>query len=338
MLNKKVDSAKFLAISISVLVLWFVHGCSTKNLIWTEKVGSIFVESNIPGANITVDNVATGKQTPDTLSNVKVGSHLIEVEKEGYLPSPTSIIVEVKADTIVQASFVLLDLKYGSLWVNSNVEGAYIAIDHVSTDKQTPFLFDHNIPVGTHIVSVFKEGHSNDAPAKEVDSITTKDTVEVNFVLSPAEVGRAVGNITPDFELEDDYGTWHRLYAYRGFVTMINFWATDCPNCMKELPYLQQIYTEYDGDSLIIFGINDGGSFGMEGFDEIRQTREQKFLTFMLLKGGGTGVKSDYELEVTGTPVTIILDRGGKIYYYMVGFKASWEEKLKQKLDELFSK
>ncbi|MCJ7578311.1 MAG: PEGA domain-containing protein, partial [candidate division Zixibacteria bacterium] len=116
MQNKKVGFVKFLAISISVLVLWFVHGCSTKNLIWTEKVGSIFVESNIPGANITVDNVATGKQTPDTLSNVKVGSHLIEVEKEGYLPSPTSIIVEVKADTIVQASFVLLDLKYGSLW------------------------------------------------------------------------------------------------------------------------------------------------------------------------------------------------------------------------------
>jgi thiol-disulfide isomerase/thioredoxin len=336
MQNKKVNYIKSLTINICIFLLWFVHGCSTKNLIQTEKVGSIFVESNIPGANIILDNVTTDKHTPDTLFNIRAGSHLIEVEKEGYLPSPTSIIVEVKADTIVQASFLLLDLNYGSLWVDSNVEGACIAIDHVYTDKLTPFLFDHNIPVGTHIVSVFKEGHSNDAPAKEVDSITTEDTVEVNFVLNPAEVGRAMGDITPDFELEDDYGTWHRLYAYRGFVTMINFWATDCSNCMKELPYLQEIYTKYDADSLIIFGINYGGSFGVEGFDQIRQTREQKSLEFILLKGGETGVKSDY--EVTDTPVTIILDRGGKIYYYMVGFKASWEEKLKQKLDELFGK
>lgn len=340
MQNKKVGFVKFLAISISVLVLWFVHGCSTKNLIWTEKVGSIFVESNIPGANITVDNVATGKQTPDTLSNVKVGSHLIEVEKEGYLPSPTSIIVEVKADTIVQASFVLLDLKYGSLWVNSNVEGAYIAIDNVSTNKQTPFLFDHNVTVGAHIVSVFKDGYSNDAPPKEVVNITTADTIRLTFNLTPSSVsGKTVGYITPDFNLQDDYGEWHRLYAYRGFVCIINFWAKSCEYCMYELPCLQQLYTEYSLDGLKIFGINYE-----DDFDIIRQKRNELRLTFILLKGFGTTVKSDF--EVIGTPVTLIIDRSGKIYYYKLGFYRPEEQdkikkemdKWRQKLNELFGK
>ncbi len=338
MQNKKVGFVKFLAISISVLVLWFVQGCSTKNLILTEKVGSIFVESNIPGASIIVDNVASGKQTPDTLSNVKVGSHLIEVEKEGYLPSPASIIIEVKADTIVQASFVLLDLKYGSLWVNSNVEGAYIAIDNVSTDKQTFFLFDHNVTVGPHIVSVFKDGYSNDAPSKEVVDITTADTIRLTFNLTPGSVsGKTVGYITPDFNLQDDYGEWDRLYAYRGFVCMINFWALSCHYCMVELPYLQLLYSEYSSDSLQVFGINYE-----DDFDIIRQKRSELGLAFTLLKGFGASVKGDF--EVIGTPVTIIIDRSGKIYYYKLGFTDDLDkikkemDKFRQKLNELFGK
>jgi peroxiredoxin len=338
MRNKKVCPIKFLAISISVLVLWLVHGCSTKNLLQTEKIGSIFVDSNIPGADIILDNVATGKETPDTLFNLRAGSHLVEVEKEGYLPSPTSIIVEVKADTIVHASFILMDLKYGSLWVNSNIEGAYIAIDNVYTEKQTPFLFDHNITVAAHIVSVFKEGHSNDAPAKEVINISTTDTVRLTFNLTPSSVsGKTLGYITPDFNLQDDYGEWHRLYAYRGFVCMINFWAPSCYYCMVELPYLQDLYNEYSSDSLKIFGINYENDFNL-----IQQKRSELGLTFILLKGVGTTVKSDF--EVTGTPVTIIIDRSGKIYYYKLGFRDEPDKiqeemtKFRQKLNELFGK
>jgi peroxiredoxin len=338
MQNKKVDFVKFLAISISVLIFWFVHGCSTKNLLQTEKVGSIFVESNIPGANIIVDNVATGKQTPDTLSSVKVGSHLIEVEKEGYLSSPASIVIEVKTDTIVQASFVLLDLQYGSLWVNSNVEGAYIAIDNVSTDKQIPFLFDQNVTAGTHVVSVLKEGYSNDAPAKEVVNITTADTIKLTFNLTPGSVsGSTVGYVTPDFSLQDDYGEWDRLYAYRGFVCMVNFWALSCHYCMAELPSLQQLYSEYSSDSLQVFGINYE-----DDFDIIRQKRSELGLTFTLLMGLGSTVKSDF--EVIGTPVTVIIDRSGKIYYYKLGYtddpdKIKKEmDKFRQKLNELFGK
>lgn len=341
MQNQRVGSIKFLAITICILVLWFVCGCSTKNLTQTQKVGSIFVESTISGANIILDNVATGKLTPDTLFNIRVGSHLIEVEKEGYFPSPTSIIVDVKADTIVQASFILLDLNYGSLWVNSNIEGAYIAIDNTSTEKQTPFLFDHNLTVGTHVVSVFKESYSNDLPAKGVVNIITTDTIRLTFNLSPSSVsGKTVGYITPNFNLQDDYGDWDRLYAYRGFVLIVNFWAKWCEYCMYELPYLQQLFADYSSDSLKIFGINYE-----DDFDIIQQKRNELGLTFILLKGAGTTVKSDF--DVTGTPVTLIIDQSGKIYYYKLGFYKPPEEqdkinkemdKWRQKLNELFGK
>jgi thiol-disulfide isomerase/thioredoxin len=276
--------------------------------------------------------------TPDTLKGVPVGEHVISVTKEGFITAPDSVSISVMENGFDSVRFDLLEPTKGTLKVTSNPEGATICIDHQpQTDTMlTPCVFFNSIPIGAHTISIFKEGYSNDNPVKETVDIVTEDTTEVYFSLSPAEVGKVVGNITPDFKLEADSHLWYRLYAYRGFVVMINFWATDCPACMKELPYLQQIYTEYLPDSLIIFGINYGGDFGDEGFEVIQLVRQQRQLTFILLKGAETSVKSDY--QVTFTPVTIILDRSGKIYYYKEGFLAGWEEDFRQKLDELFGK
>lgn len=327
-ISKSVKYWIIFASSLILLLSWW--SCSTKNLIGTERTGSIFVNSNPTGAFIIVDGTFTGKITPDTVFNVSVGDRIVWVSLSGYLVSPESVVVAVSENQLSMAEFVLLETSYGSLKVSSNVEGAIICIDQQPTTEITPHVFFNSVPVGTHIISIFKEGHSNESPAKEVANITTGDTVEVNFTLNSATVGKATGNIPPDFELEDDYGFWHRLYAYRGFVTIINFWGTTCDGCMKELPYLEEIYQDYLSDSLIIFGINYENDL-----DLIRQVRKDKELTFIVLVAAETSIKSDY--EIAGTPVTIFLDRAGKIYYYHRSFNPSSAPGIfRQKLDELF--
>jgi peroxiredoxin len=98
------------------------------------------------------------------------------------------------------------------------------------------------------------------------------------------------------------------------------------------LPYLQEIYEDYSTDSLVIFGLNYH-----DGFDIIRQVRVDKGLTFTLLRDVGGAVKDEYGL--LGTPVTIILDRGGRIYFYWGGFQnPAVANKFREKLDELFEK
>jgi len=304
---------------------------ATADFVLTEHKGSIFVNSTPSGGNIILDHVLTGKTTPDTLFDIPAEDHVVSVEKSGYLPSPESLIVTVFNDQTSLADFILLDTLYGSLSVSSNINGATVCIDNQPAIEVTPHIFFNSVPVGTRIISIFKEGHANETPAKEIVSIATGDTAEVYFTLTPAEVGKDSGDITPDFNLQDDYWIWHRFYAYRGFVTIINFWAEDCPYCMEELPYLQDIYTDYLADSLIIFGINYEDSF-----EKIREIRDSLQLTFTLLKGADTDVMTDY--EIIGTPVTIFLDRGGRIYYYHLGFKPSADLKFREKLDELFGK
>jgi thiol-disulfide isomerase/thioredoxin len=332
---RRIDFTILLIVSLCLFIPWFIHGCSTKNLLRNEKVGSIFVQSDTAGADILLDNALTGKHTPDTLFNVKTGSHQVKVQMSGYLSSPASIIVEVKEDSLVSASFSLLSLSYGSLQVSSNVDGADIAVDNIPTGQKTPHLFSHDIPTGLHLISIFKSGYSNDSPAKQLVNISATDTVGLVFNLNPATVGQAVGNITPDFNLQDDYGEYHRFYAYRGYICIINFWALSCPNCMTELPYLQQLYQEYSPDSLVLFALNYE-----DGFDIISQKRSELGLGFILLQDAGGLVKTDYQL--TGTPVTIIIDRTGKIYYYKLGFEQSKADQImttfREKLNELFGK
>jgi peroxiredoxin len=297
-----------------------------------DKFGSIYVTSDPAGAAILIDQALTSKITPDTLLGVSVGDHVISVMRTGYLSSPDSVVISVGENQISSAEFVLLETAYGSLKVTSNIDGSTICIDNQPSSQNTPYVFFNSIPVGIHIVSIFKEGYSNDNPTKEVVEIVTRDTAEVHFDLSLAEVDTSLGDITPDFNLQDDFGFWHRLYAYRGFVILINFWAEECYYCMQELPHLQDIYTEYRADSLIMFGVNYNDDFGVIG-----RIRDEKQLEFTLLKALGTDVKDEF--QVTSTPVTIILDREGKIRLWWKSFQhPSIANKFRDKLDELFGR
>jgi thiol-disulfide isomerase/thioredoxin len=316
---------------LTLVLLLTLCTCTTRNLLFSQKTGAIAVTSDPAGAAILLDHGLTGTATPDTLFDVAAGDHVVSVMQSGYLTSPESLVVTVEEDQMSSAEFVLLETSKGSLEVTSNVGGAVICIDNQPTAEATPHVFFNAIPVGTHVISVFKEGYANDNPTKEIVEIVTKDTAKVNFTLTPAETGLEPGMLPPDFELEDDLGFWRRFYAYRGYVTIVNFWAVSCNYCMLELPYLEQLHMEYSADSLIILGVNYE-----DGFNLIRQTRESEGLSFILLKGVGTDVIGDY--NALPAPITVFIDRDGTIYHYDRGFQ-TWEISIyRQKLDELFGK
>ena len=58
----------------------------------------------------------------------------------------------------------------------------------------------------------------------------------------------SVGKKAPDFTLKTNKGKNLRLNDFRGKVVMINFWATWCAPCRKELPYLDALYKKYKKD------------------------------------------------------------------------------------------
>lgn len=61
-----------------------------------------------------------------------------------------------------------------------------------------------------------------------------------------------------DFTLEDLEGNQLSLEDYKGKGMVVNFWATYCPPCKKELPYFEKIYQEYGSQGVEVVAINVG--------------------------------------------------------------------------------
>lgn len=211
----------WLFVGLSLVFLSF--SCSTKNPEKNKEFGAIFVRSDVSGAEIFLDNVSTGKTTPDTLFDVPVGSHQVKIEKPGYSPDPAQITLMVRVGMLDSAVFELNEVYRNVIKVFSDPSGAVIVLDNLSTGESTPAVLG-NVPTGKRIVSAYKDLHSTDLPGKQVVSLVQDDTVEVTFHLTPGISGTNVEEIPPSFNLQDDYNNWIGLYNFRGFVVILNFW------------------------------------------------------------------------------------------------------------------
>jgi peroxiredoxin len=322
-----------------LFVVCLIVGCTTKNPVITE-FGSIFVSSDVPGAEIFLDNVSTGKITPDTIFSVPAGSHQITLKKSGYTSSPNSVIVSVSANKTKAVFFTLNQLCLtcmASLDVGTNIRDCFIVLDNQPTGFLTPYFFDEAIIPGKHIVSVFMPGYANNEPSKQVLNAEPLGYYSLFFTLSPGVVKKdSIGGLAPDFDLKDDYNNNVQFYCFRGFVSIINFWAEDCYYCLQELPYLEEIYKDYSSDSLKVFGINYKDNLSI-----IQKIRSEKSLSFDLLVGKNSQALIDYAIPSGWkvTPVTLIVDRSGKIAYIAVGFiKGTTPVEMRNTLNQLLGK
>ena len=108
-----------------------------------------------------------------------------------------------------------------------------------------------------------------------------------------------------DFTLTDLQGkAWH-LRELKGKVVLVNFWATWCPPCRKEMPDLEALYQEFKGKGLVVLAVSDEDRAKVEPF-----VAEKKY-TFPVLLDAGRKVSE--QLRIEGIPKTFLYDRAGKL-------------------------
>ena len=108
-----------------------------------------------------------------------------------------------------------------------------------------------------------------------------------------------------DFALADLNGRTWKLRDLRGKVVLVNFWATWCPPCRKEMPDLQEFYSRFKEKGLIILAITD------EAIEKAKPFIEEKQYTFPVLLDSGRKVNEGFRVD--GIPKTFIYDRDGKL-------------------------
>lgn len=108
-----------------------------------------------------------------------------------------------------------------------------------------------------------------------------------------------------DFTLNDINGKpWH-LRDLRGKVVLVNFWATWCPPCRKEMPDLDALYKEFRSQGLLVLAISD------EDATKVKPFLEQHPVTYPVLLDPGRKVNGEYFVE--GIPKSFVYDRDGKL-------------------------
>ncbi len=109
----------------------------------------------------------------------------------------------------------------------------------------------------------------------------------------------------PEFTLKDLSGKTWTFAELRGKVVLVNFWATWCPPCRKELPDLETLYGRFGSKGLVVLGISDEEAAKVEPF-----IREHK-VSFPVLLDPGRKVNEIFVVE--GIPKSFVYDREGKL-------------------------
>jgi peroxiredoxin len=108
-----------------------------------------------------------------------------------------------------------------------------------------------------------------------------------------------------DFTLTDLDGTPHRLKNLRGKVVLVNFWATWCPPCRKEMPDLEELSHRFKDQGLVVLSVSD------EDVGKVKPFIANGHFSYpVLLDPGG---KIAERFHVHGIPKTFVYDRDGKL-------------------------
>ncbi len=108
-----------------------------------------------------------------------------------------------------------------------------------------------------------------------------------------------------DFTLTDLHGRTWTLSQLRGKVVLVNFWATWCPPCRKEMPDLETLYNRFKGQGLVILAISD------EDLEKVQPFITERKITYPVMLDPGRKVNEMFQVE--GIPKSFVYNREGKL-------------------------
>jgi peroxiredoxin len=154
---------------------------------------------------------------------------------------------------------------------------------------------------------------------------------------SISSTSRVQADLTPegsrrlatDFVLDDTDGKPVRLSAYKGRVVLLNFWATWCGGCKTEMPWFVELQKEFGEGGLNAIGV----SLDEDGYKSVTPYLQEHPVNYAIVVGPQ---ELGRQYGVEAMPVTLLIDRNGKIAVKHVGLvtKAQYQSEISALLAE----
>lgn len=130
-----------------------------------------------------------------------------------------------------------------------------------------------------------------------------------------SSVNNAELTTLPNESFPDLSGTSHSLQEWSGKVVVLNFWATWCPPCRKEIPLFIDLQAKLGDKGLQFVGI------AVDKTEDVRDYAEKNRINYPILIGSDNAIKLARQLgnHFDGLPFSIIFDRQGQATYLQAG-------------------
>lgn len=161
---------------------------------------------------------------------------------------------------------------------------------------------------------------------QEAETITTTAVTQPR-AKTPATPKGLIGTPRPDFTLPDLENKPRNISEWDGKVLLVNFWATWCPPCRREMPGFIELKAQYGSQGFEIVGI------AIDTPDLAQDFADAIGVNYPILHGqmDATKISTEYGNRMGALPYSILIDRTGKIHSMRAGelSKALLEEQLK---------
>jgi peroxiredoxin len=126
---------------------------------------------------------------------------------------------------------------------------------------------------------------------------------------TPAPISQAESDQRPAFTLLDVEDKPRSISDWDGQVILVNFWATWCPPCVREIPAFNQLYESYKDKGFTIIGI------ALDNKQDVIDFIDPMSVEYPILLGDQQGIKltQDYGNRLGVLPFSVIIDRQGRI-------------------------
>jgi len=164
---------------------------------------------------------------------------------------------------------------------------------------------------------------------KEISTSSVNPAENINVLMRTLGIQRFKEKaVAPNFKLKNLNGKMVSLKDFRGKFILLNFMATWCMWCRKEMPHLQKLHERFKDKNFVIIAVFSD----REGERAVKPFIKNSGYTFT--ENSGTynsalldptgGVTSQY--RVTGTPTTYLIDKNGNAFAIAQGYR-DWSNK-----------
>ncbi len=140
--------------------------------------------------------------------------------------------------------------------------------------------------------------------------------------------GQVDSGMAPDFTLTSFDGETITLSELRGQVVIVNFWASWCPPCREEAPYLEATWRKYKDQGVVFIGVDyvDTETAALAYIEEFDIT---------YFNGPDVGTRISYAYNMQGVPETFFIAKNGEIRGVKIG--PLYPPELDERIEELLA-